>query len=673
MTLPFTPHPLAGRHSLRRCAQICALAATTVVPLAVSPLHAVAQSDTTAEQQRKTIPKSLEEMVVVGQPSDSLLNAVDLERRQANDLDDLFTGISSVRVGGSVPAAQKIYVRNLGEDTLNIMIDGATQSGVTYHHTGRITLEPELLKQVEVSVGAGEATNGPGALGGSIRFETKDPDDLLHGERFGALVKTGYFSNTHGTKNSISLYGQLTDGLSAMVSYVGADSGNIEDANGDDLPGTESKQDLGFAKIVADLGYGHRLRFSHEQLDEEGYKLNRPEWAASPGNPLRFLEFTRETNRVNYTWDAPDNDWIDLDLNVYRTEFDIYREFDDYTSLVDSWGATLSNTSRLGNHTLTYGVDYRDDEVTAGEKSDPDEFEETSDVLGFFVQDHYQLTDDLLLSFGTRYDQFEANDKAGNRFTDEGFSPNANFAYTVLPGLTLSGGYSVALRGVETNDGFKLFGTTNDPDLKAEKAKNLEFGLDYELGRFVFSVGRHDVVIEDAIGNAVPWSRHYQNLGDLESDGYTLGIAYQGDKLLAKVNYLHTKAELEGEELTRYAYGYLGTSTGDTLAFDLNYQLLPSVSVGWFGQLVEGLDNIYVEAAEASIDKPGYGVHDLYAQWLPEAVEGLTLTLTVKNVFDKDYLDHGSIEDFTHLPDYDGVTGARSAGRDIRISAAYQF
>lgn len=668
MIIPFTPHPLASRQTWRRCALLCAIVTT------VAPLQALAQSDDNTAPQRKTAPKTLEEMVVVGRPSDSLLSTIDLERRQANDLDDLFTGISSVRVGGSVPAAQKIYVRNLGEDTLNVMIDGATQSGVTYHHTGRITLEPELLKQVTVSVGAGEATNGPGALGGSIRFETKDPDDLLQaGDRFGALVKTGYFSNTHGTKNSLSLYGQLTDALSAMVSYVGADMGNIEDANGDDLPGTESKQDLGFAKIVADLGYGHQLRFSHEQLDEEGYKLNRPEWASSPSNPLRFLEFTRKTSRANYTWDAPDHDLIDLNLNVYRTEFDIYREFDDYTSLVDSWGATFSNTSQLGRHTLTYGVDYRDDKVTAGEQTEPDEFEETSDVLGFFVQDHYQITDDLLLSFGTRYDQFEANDKAGNHFTDEGFSPNANFAYTLLPGLTLSGGYSVALRGVETNDGFKLFGTTNDPDLQAEKAKNLEFGLDYELGRFVFSVARHDVTIENAIGNAVPWSRHYENLGDLDSDGYTLGIAYQGDKLLAKVNYLHTQGELEGEELTRYAYGYLGTSTGDTLAFDVSYQLLPSVSIGWFGQLVEGLDDLYVESAEASIDKPGYGVHDFYAQWLPEAAAGLTLTLTIKNVFDQDYLDHGSIEDFTHLPDYDGVVGARAAGRDIRVSAAYQF
>lgn len=668
MTIPFTPHPLAGRYSLRRSVQICALAATLV------PLHAIAQKDSTAGQQRTAASKTLEEMVVMGQPSDSLLSSLDLERRQAHDLDDLFSGVSSVRVGGSVPAAQKIYVRNLGEDTLNIMIDGATQSGVTYHHTGRITLEPELLKQVKVSVGAGEATNGPSALGGSIRFETKDPSDLLRGqEKFGALVKTGYFFNTHGTKNSVSLYGQLTGAVSAMVSYVGADFGEIEDANGDELPGTESKQDLGFAKIVADLGYGHQLRFSHEQLDEEGYKLNRPEWASSPSNPLRFLEFTRKTSRVNYTWDASDNDWINLDLNVYRSEFDIYREFDDYTSKVDSWGTTISNTSKLASHTLTYGVDYRDDEVTAGEKAEADEFEETSDVLGFFVQDHYQITDDVLLSFGTRYDQFEANDKAGNSFTDEGFSPNANVAYTLMPGLTLSGGYSVALRGVETNDGFKLFGTTNDPDLEAEKAKNLEFGLDYEIGRFVFSAGRHDVIIENAIGNVVPWSRHYENLGDLDSDGYTLGIAYQGDKLLAKINYLHTNAELEGEELTRYAYGYLGTSTGDTLAFDLSYQLLPSVSVGWFGQLVEGLDDMYVESAEANIDKPGYGVHDLYAQWLPQSVEGLTLTLTVKNVFDKDYLDHGSIEDFTHLPDYDGVVGASAAGRDIRVSAAYQF
>src|SRR5690606_28851510 len=139
----------------------------------------------------------------------------------------------------------------------------------------------------------------------------------------------------------------------------------------------------------------------------------------------------------------------------------------------------------------------------------------------------------------------------------------------------------------------------------------------------------------DAIGNALPWSRHYENLGDLESSGYTLGIAYNGERLLANLTYVDTEAELNGESLTRYAYGYLGTSAGNSLSLNLAWVFSPQLELGWIGQLVQGIDNLYVSSAGAAIDKPGYGVHDFYMQWHPRGFEQFSLNFTVKNAFDK--------------------------------------
>ena len=83
-----------------------------------------------------------------------------------------------------------------------------------FHHIGRVTLDPDLLKQIDVQAGAGEATSGPGTwplyVCGSIRFKTKDAQDLLRGdEQFGGRVKASYFSN-EGTRYSGSLYGKLS-------------------------------------------------------------------------------------------------------------------------------------------------------------------------------------------------------------------------------------------------------------------------------------------------------------------------------------------------------------------------------------------------------------------------------------------------------------------------------
>lgn len=179
--------------------------------------------------------------------------------------------------------------------------------------------------------------------------------------------------------------------------------------------------------------------------------------------------------------------------------------------------------------------------------------------------------------------------------------------------------------------------------------------MDDEIGRFLLSAGYHDTTIEDAIGNAVPWSRHYENLGDLESYGYSLGFTYNG------------------EQLTRYAYDYSGTSTGDTLSIDTSYQLSSSVDVGWIATVVQDLNDVYVVSSDATIDKPGYDVHDFYAHWQPQGVDGLSLTLTVKNAFNKEYLDHGSVEDFTGIAGYTGIVGYPAPGRDVRVSLAYRF
>ncbi|MCP8897715.1 TonB-dependent receptor [Gilvimarinus xylanilyticus] len=651
---------------------------TRLSPLALAislvPGYAMAQTDSVSDSDEKSKPKEIEELVVIGEPVDSLLTTADLDRKQANDLDDIFSGVPTVLVGGSVGAAQKIYVRNLGEDTLNISVDGATQSGVTYHHTGRISVEPELLKQVHVQVGAGDATSGPGALGGAIKFETKDPEDLLGNRNFGGIVKAGYFSNTEGYKGSGTVFGRLGDTFSAMASYVTSDQDDMQDPNGNELPGTNSDQDLGFVKFVGDFGGGHKASISYENLAEEGEKLTRPEWGEGPRNPLRDLEFERATTTAKYSWDKPDSDLLLLDVSLYNTDFEIYRPWDDYASAVDTQGFVISNTSQVGEHNIVYGSDYRDDEVTAGESAlGGNAFTETSDVLGFFVQDRFQATEALLFTFGTRWDDFNAVDKENNEFTSDGFSPNVGFAYDLTRDLTFSGGYAESLRGVETNDGFKLFGTTNDPDLKAERAKNFELGLDYTLGSFLLSAGYHDTTIEDAIGNDVPWSRHYENLGELETNGYSLGATYNGERLFSKWTYVDTDVELDGEPLTRYSYGYLGTSTGNTLTMDTSYQVNSTIDVGWIMTLVQDLDDIYVESAGASISKPGYNVHDIYAHWEPSGLRGFSVTLTVKNVFDEEYLDHGSVEDFTHLDGYTGIKGYPAPGQDIRLSMALRF
>ncbi|MEC7815806.1 MAG: TonB-dependent receptor [Pseudomonadota bacterium] len=599
-----------------------------------------------------------------------------MDRYLAEDLDDVFAGQPDVNVGGSVGIAQKVYVRGFEDPLLNVSVDGATQAGALFHHTGRLAIEPELLKQVEVDAGAGKATSGAGALGGAIRFVTKDPEDLLRpGETAGALIKLGSFSNSDGYKASSTLFGRLNDNWSTLVSVSQTDQERYKDGNGDRVAGTDARQQLGFAKVVGRLTNDQTLKLSHEVRTDEGERPQRPQWIVSGFNPLYDMDGRRDTTTLNYGYTPADNLLVDLDLTVYHTESDIEQNVVDrwgrYFGDARSIGGDLRNTSHIGQHSLTYGVDYREDKVNAGYADNPRAEEETGDVTGVYLQGDVWLTRNLLLSTGARYDEYRLRDNNEQRFEENEVSPNASLAWEVLAGLTLRAGYAEAFRGPTTHDTFKLEGSANDPDLKGEKARNTEVGFEYLTGNFSLSGEVYRQEVKDAIADPLFGPIIYQNIGDLESDGYLIRTGYQWDALSAGLSFHSNDAEVDGQPLTVYEHNLLGNTMGDTWITDLAYRWNRNLEFGWQGRFVEGIANL--DTSVGTIDKPGYGVHDLFVHWLPTGHEDLRLTLTVKNVGDKQYLDHASNADYQAIPDYEGIVGMPEPGRDIRLGLAMRF
>src|SRR5690606_39097062 len=134
------------------------------------PIASLMASTALAEAPPKQVQPMLETMVVVGSTTNIDIDAEQLELQQALDLADVFRMEPSVSVGGSLGIAQKVYIRGMEDTLLNITVDGAPQTGTLFHHIGRVSVEPELLRQVEAQTGAGEATSGFGSIGGAIRF-----------------------------------------------------------------------------------------------------------------------------------------------------------------------------------------------------------------------------------------------------------------------------------------------------------------------------------------------------------------------------------------------------------------------------------------------------------------------------------------------------------------------
>ena len=605
----------------------------------------------------------------------------DLQQRQATDLEDALSLDPSITVGGSTGVAQKIYVRNLGEAMINVSVDGASQAGALFHHTGRIAVEPDLLRQIDVQPGIGSVSEGPGALGGSIRFQTKDPSDLLRpGQRWGSLLKYGYFGNTSGDKISLSAYGQLNKPWSVLASHVRSDYGNIEDGKGNELVGSGTEQVATLLKLAGSFDNGHSIRLSFENLEEEGEKLRRPEWAPGPGNPLFPMESERQTYTANYRYESPNVDWLGLGLMLSHTEADILQigPWGPYTGQIEGQQLKLSNTQSIGRAELQYGWDYRRDEVTAGSTDSPSAYSETGKVNGLFVEAELPLFDSLTAYAGARYDRYELEDSMDQHFNHDGFSPSLALVYDLTDSLVLRLSGASAYRGPDINDAFKIDFVSNDPDMEAEKARNYEASLLYRTGGFSAELGAFQHTIDDVITNTLPWSSVYTNAGKLETDGIYARVSYAGSNYNLSLLYNHADTELNDQVATRYQYGSVVSSIGDTWVLDASWQATDAIALGWNSRLVQEIDGISIPEdiagiPNARIRKPGYDIHDFYLSWVPSFEERITIVLTVKNVFDTHYISHGSIENMTAIPGFEAVIGAAEPGRDIRLSASFQF
>lgn len=622
---------------------------------------------------------------VVGKTTNTVITPAELEKYQANDLADIFRLVPSVSVGGSLGVAQKVYIRGMEDTLLNVTVDGAPQTSTLFHHIGRLSIDPDLLKEVEVQAGAGEATAGSGAIGGAIRFKTKNAEDLLldSDSAFGGNIKASYFSNS-GKKLSASLYGNLTDDWNILGSFVTINRDLMEDGDGNEIQGTNPDQQLGFIKLSGKITEDQTLSVSYEKRKEDGEFVQRPNWPQSSWNPLYPLSVERETIVLNHGLYS--GELVNLETTLYTTEAsveqDVFDKWGIYSGRVKSSGFDIRNTSVFGKHSVTYGVEYRKDKVSAGPDSTTVATEKGT-VAGIYVQDHWQVNPQLLVSFGGRFDKYDLDLVTyDGEASSEGFSPNIGLEYEFNENWILNLGYAEAMRGKEIGDSFTIEAgyVTVDPELKAEEVDNTELGITYQddTWNVVASVYKSDIdnVILDQLGKGT----YYENVGKLETKGFELKVGYWYEDLQLVGSYSNNDTELNGAPVNGYEHIGLANSRGNTWGLNANYTFSETIEFGWNFTYLEDLNNIEVFhrivdigwATELeTIDKPGYQVHDIYAQWQP--TEALSLNLTVQNLFNELYRDHSSVGDYGSIDGWEGVAGLYEAGRDIRLSIGYSF
>jgi hemoglobin/transferrin/lactoferrin receptor protein len=621
--------------------------------------------------------------VIASTPTqDGVIAKETLEKTQAHDMRDVFRADTEISIGGGGnPATQKIYVRSMEESMLNVSIDGATQNGHIYHHQSALSIDPQLIKRVEVEKGTGAASAGPGALGGAMRIYTVDARDLLaSGETSGVRASASVMSN-RGWRGMGTVYGVMNDQVDALFSGSMQELENFKSGGGEEVPNSSSSQRNYLLKLGVNVLPQQRVSFSHQHSQDEGVRNTRANMLAfaHPVVPNEAIpqKLDRDTSTLKY--EARNlGPFEQLESTLYRSNIASDRtngKGRNYGEDITTSGMDVALASAIGNHLLKYGVNWRKEESAARNILDPFKYtgsgKEEMRVLGGYAEGLLYFGP-VSLSAGLRFDDYSYQDNHGQSFDSNGFSPSVGASWQVTDSLKLKAGHSRALRGVGLKEAFMLdiAQWKNAASIDAETAQNTEVGFVFDQAGFSVAANLYQQEIDKFINSYVcgPRQACRGNTGTAKINGYELSAAYRQGGFKAGMSVADHDSELNGRPMSDIDLG-LGTSTGRTWLSHAAYQWA-AWDMGWQGRFVESLDYAPVTGGAKTKTKAGYGIHDVYVSWLPLQKDTLRLNLAIKNMFDQSYYDQAT---YGFHSAQGRILGYRDAGRDIRLEAAVRF
>lgn len=629
-----------------------------------------------------------------------------VEQQQANSLFDLFKDNASINVGGGAVNVQRIYLRGIESSNLNITLDGARQGKNMFQHRGNeLGANTDILKQVQINTYS-DASDGSGALGGSIKMETKDAHDFATGDKtFGGIIKTGYETNSDTKHGSLIAYNVINPHFGIYASISGVNSDNYEDGNHEDQIATAyTDRDYLVKMSLLDVA-NNDLRITLSQNENSGDS----QWAGTDAKPHPTDLEKISSTTTNYTLQHNYNpsDLIDLDTDVNFTTIVLDREEKDIDYKNETFGLKIQNHFNFNllntKNRLSLGGQYENQhgvgEFSPTKRVDKDKNGIKIDYAGetkyadvdsnsksLFVQNRMNL-DDLNIYYGVRFDDYEFETGLG-KATDTTLSPNLGFDYALTESSLFYANYSqnsrmtgiipfTWLNNIRKN-------TSYSSDLEAEKATKYEIGYKYNTDGVLTqndSLGFNLSVFKSTIENLIlardmnggsgeggrTLEDIYNNSDDFDTKGFELGVTYNLERYTTALSYSHINAdEIEdnGTSTTgvdeSIAIRRIGAFDTRQFVFSNYYDIDDSLNFGYTLNAIKGIDD--------PIERSGYVTHDISMTYNPANYSAWTLYVGVDNLTNKTYGSHTTIA-ASNDPDYYRY----ETGRNYKFSIKYVF
>lgn len=626
-----------------------------------------------------------------------------LQRRQASSSAEVFRDEAAAEVGGGSRNAQRLYLRGVESSNLNTTVDGARQGRNLHQHRGGLTgIDPDLLKAVEIDPQPA-ADQGPGALGGAVRFRTVDAQDLLApGEDRGARLRAGYASADEAERGSATAFGRMGNDWGALAHIGGANRDDYRVGGGGTMPYSGGRDRDYLVRLSRAPATGHQLRLGAQRNTFEG---DHPygSWGSDFGDPRENTKqdpVGQEQRRDTWTAEhryRPGNPLVDWRARLYRNDNRLEQLEENTAIRAVEHGGDLRNTFTLDagavQHRLTAGLDYYTEDGRI-EQADGPRLSHQSRNLGAFLQDRVAW-ERLRLSAGVRLDDYRT-DLVEQDLEGDAVSPNLSAELELTAGWTAFAGYGEAVNGAGTLPiGWLQFIDAENTNLndgepfQAEESRRREGGLRYQgrdllaaRDRLDLEATLYETRIEHSIERNDPWGSPLSGEAKNRNDGDPLvgeirnrpdPVRLRGYELRAtwgvgaydtRVSFMSAEAVDDGGDPVGVSRR-LGGAGGDRLVWDQRWAVHEALTLGytltWVGD--------YTDVPDDEPERDGYQRHDVQAEWRPWADERLTLALAVNNLFDEQYAAHTSL-----AVEENGAFQIREEpGRDVRVTGTLRF
>ncbi len=628
------------------------------------------------------------EITVTGQGAATSVSSVNigaeqLEARNPASIADVFRDEAGVSVGSSIPTSQKVYVNGLEETTLAVTIDGSRQNNRVFHHNATNLIDPSLLKAVDVDAGIAPADVGPGALAGSIAYETKDVKDLLTEDGFGGMVSETYNSNSQTFTTGLGGWA-MQDGFEFLgfVNYGKGD--NYEAGNGEEVRGTETNLLSGLGKFAYEAESGDRFEFSHERVRDDAERPFRANASVvTTGKAFepdyRNYKLDRDNTVFTYTDTTPEGWWNPTIRLAYSHSsvntpifYDDGNASTDYTSYdgqgeSGSLNGKFENKFALENGNIVAGLDFYSDKIELETASEPlgytEDASERARNVGIYTQVRIEPVDAMRLSFGGRADKQWFEGTTGEKWDHSGLSGNASVEYDLTSFLTAKAGASHVWAGIPLAEAFIMNPNWNygveGPEVTT--ANNATAGLEFHHQGFTAEGSLFRSMIQDA--RVAKWAAARSNLNyDVETWGFEVGAGYDWTDGFIKVKYARINAEIDGKPADSDTGNYLTTPVGDIITVSAAHTFSD-----W--GLTVGTDMEFApEYKDGTITYASYEVVNLYTEWKPEQLSHMTFRAEVQNLLNETYASRA-----TYGQEFGNVTPLYEQGRTFLLSVKATF